>query len=83
MAEINEFTDIKIAWDTVKEGRKVSRVVFYMVGKKKPDLLEADRAINNALDGQINLKELLQESRDSVKAKFLRENFGNKDESPE
>ena len=83
VAEINEFTDIKIAWDTVKEGRKVSRVVFYMVGKKKPDLLEADRAINNALDGQINLKELLQESRDSVKAKFLRENFGNKDESPE
>ena len=80
VAEINEFTDIKIAWDTVKEKRKVVRVVFYMVGKKKADLLEADRAINDALDGQIDILELLTESQNSVKAQFLRENFGSKDE---
>lgn len=76
VAEINEFTDIKIAWEPVKEGRKVVRVTFYMVGKKKTALLEADRAIHDALDGQIDLLELLTESESSVKRQFLRENFG-------
>lgn len=81
VAEINEFTDIKIAWEPVKEGRKVVRVTFYMVGKKKADLLEADRAINDALDGQIDILELLTESQNSVvKAQFLRENFGKQEE---
>lgn len=80
VTEINEFTDIKIAWDTVKERRKVVRVVFYMVGKKTPDLLEADRAIKDALDGQIDFMELLTDNRDSVKAQFFRENFRDKDE---
>lgn len=76
VAEINEFTDIKINWEPVKEGRKVARVTFYMVGKKKSALLEADRAISDALDGQIDLLELLTESESSVKRQFLRENFG-------
>lgn len=78
--EINEFTDIKIAWEPVKEGRKVARVTFYMVGKKKSALLEADRAISDALDGQIDLLELLTESDSSVKRQFLRENFGKESE---
>lgn len=76
VAEINEFTDIKIAWEPVKERRKVVRVTFYMVGKKKTALLEADRAIHDALDGQIDLLELLTESESSMKRQFLRENFG-------
>lgn len=76
VAEINEFTDIKIAWEPVKERRKVVRVTFYMVGKKKSALLEADRAIHDALDGQIDLLELLTESESSVKRQFMRENFG-------
>jgi plasmid replication initiation protein len=78
VAEINEFTDIKIAWEPVKEGRKVSRVAFYMAGKKKDDLLDADRAINDTLDGQIDL-DMLMDSQNSVKAQFLRENFGKQD----
>ena len=80
VAEINEFADIKIAWDAVKEKRKVVRVVFYMVGKKKTELLEADRAINDALDGQIDLAELMKDRQNSVKAKFFRENCGTEDE---
>lgn len=80
VAEINEFTDIKIAWDAVKEGRKVARVVFYMTGKKKGELLEADRAISDTLDGQIDILELLTEEQNSVKAQFMRENFGKRDE---
>lgn len=80
VAEINEFTDIKIAWDAVKEGRKVARVVFYMAGKKQGELLEADRAISDTLDGQIDILELLNEEQNSVKAQFMRENFGKQDE---
>lgn len=80
VAEINEFTDIKIAWEPVKEGRKVVRVTFYMVGKKKNALLEADRAIHDALDGQIDLLELLTEGESSVKRQFFRENFGKETE---
>ena len=79
VAEINEFADINIAWDAVKEKRKVVRVVFYMVGKKKTELLEADRAINDALDGQIDLAELMKYRQNSVKAKFFR-NCGTEDE---
>ena len=31
MTEINQYTDIKINWDTEKEGKRVVRAVFYMV----------------------------------------------------
>ena len=81
-AEINEYTDIKIAWEPVKEGRKVARVIFFMAEKKKADLLDADRAINDALDGHIDLLELMQESQDTVKAKFLAENRTERSEGP-
>lgn len=74
VSEINEYTDIKIAWDTVKEGRRVSRVVFYMIGKKDSELLETDAAVNDALDGQIDILELMTESENSIKAKFFKEN---------
>ena len=79
VAEINKYTDIKIAWEAVKERRKVVRVVFYMVGKNKTDLLEADRAINDNLDGQINLLDLLEENRSSVRSQFFKENLGKND----
>ncbi len=82
VAEINEYTDIKIAWEPVKEGRKVARVIFFMAEKKKADLLDADRAINDALDGQIDILELMQESQDTVKAKFLAENRTERSEGP-
>lgn len=75
VAEINEYTDIKIAWDIEKEGRKVSKVVFFMVGKRKAELLEADRAITDALDGQIDIQDLLKENQSSIKEQFLKENF--------
>lgn len=50
-----------------------------MAEKKKADLLDADRAINDALDGQVDMLELMQESQNSVKAQFLKENFGKQD----
>ena len=66
----------------MKEGRKVARVIFFMAEKKKADLLDAERAINDALDGQIDILELMQESQDTVKAKFLAENRTERSEGP-
>lgn len=76
VAEINEFTDIKIAWDTVKEGRKVVRVEFFMVEKKGDALVDAELAICNELDGQLDFSDMLSASRSSVKSEFYRETFG-------
>lgn len=79
IAEINEYTDINIAMDLVREGRggKVVRVVFYMA-KKNLDLLQQTRIhLNEVLDGQVTMDEriaMLSDEEDSVKARFLREN---------
>lgn len=73
VAEINKFTDIKIAWDTEKEGKKVSRVIFYMVKKQKDELLRASQARNDALDGEFDIPH--EKEEDTVKAKFIRENL--------
>ena len=75
VTEINEFTDIRIAWDVEREGRKVVRVVFYMIEKNQDDLLEANRAISDTLDGQIDWSEVMEEyqnSQNSVKTEFFR-----------
>lgn len=76
--EINKYTDINIAYDTEKEGRKVTRVIFYMAGKGRQALLEAKKAGAEKLDGQMNIDDFLQEMREkektSVKAQFFKEN---------
>lgn len=73
--EINKFTDITVAYDTISEGRKIVRVVFYMVGKGKEDLLEAQQAGADVLDGQIDIDEMIAalEAEESVKSRFFRE----------
>lgn len=76
VAEINEFSDIKVAWEPVKEGRKVVRLVFYMVGKNKHDLIEAEMAGRDKIDGQIELEDILAEYESSVKRNFFKENKG-------
>ena len=80
VAEINEFTDIKIAWEPVKEGRKVTRVTFYMYGKKKAALLDADIAIHDSLDGQLDIFSVLVDEANSVKRQFFREMREEQDE---
>lgn len=73
--EINAFTDIKIAWEPVKEGRKVVRISFYMIAKKKDALLDAERAIHDELDGQMDISEVLEKAKDSVQWSFFKENM--------
>ena len=62
--------------DTQKEGRKVTRVIFYMAKKDQKALLEAKRAGVDRLDGQLDFDALLAELQrgDSVKAQFWAEN---------
>lgn len=75
--EINKFTDLKIAYDTMKEGRRVARVEFYMAEKRGKELIDAKRAGEEVLDGQVDLFEQLEQLRaegESVKEQFLREN---------
>lgn len=77
--EINQYTDLNIAMDVVREGRggRVVRVIFYMAEKSDDALLDAKRAIRDKLDGQLTIEDILAQLPDeeeSVKAKFMREN---------
>lgn len=75
VTEINKYTDINVAYDMEKEGRKVTRVIFYMAGKGQEALLEAQVVGEEVLDGQVDLSDLLSEiAKESVKDKFNREN---------
>lgn len=74
--EINKYTDIKVAYDTKKEGRRVARVEFYMIGKKPLEILETQMTIQEELDGQYSLFDRRQQEdeQESVKSRFFREN---------
>lgn len=68
--EINEFTDLDIAYDTESEGRKVVKVSFYMAGKSDEDLQSTDIHITEVLDGQIDMDELLN-AAPTVRDQFM------------
>ena len=78
--EINKYTDINIAYDTEREGRKITRVIFYMAGKSKDALLKAQLEGSEALDGQLDIFEVLQDCQNSVRTQFWRENNPRKTE---
>lgn len=83
--EINQYTDINIAWDVEKEGKKVTRVIFYMADKSDDALLNAKRAIRDKLDGQLTVEDILAQLPDeeeSVKATFMRENPPKRKKGP-
>lgn len=78
--QINKFTDIAIdELKTEKEGRKVSRVEFFWNHKNKRELSKTNKAISDALDGQIDMRELWNEEQNSVSAQFLSENSPKKE----
>lgn len=80
--EINTYTDIKIAWEPQKEGRRVARVVFYMLKKKNSELITAERAVADALDGQVDFDTLVQQMNEetSIKREFFKDAFVKEDE---
>ncbi len=72
--EINEYTDIKIGWQPIKEGMKVTRVEFFMKKKGPEELLDTKRRIRDELDGQLNFEDILRQSQEenSAKAQFFK-----------
>lgn len=71
--EINEFSDLRIVYKEQREGRRVSRVIFYMDGKTDKELLETWNTIQEDLDGQMDLFDILMSSKDDVGHQFLKE----------
>lgn len=64
VTEINKYTDLKIVYKEEKKGNKTVKVHFLLLNKTKGQLLEADRAIQEELDGQIDIYEVLGEEPD-------------------
>lgn len=80
--EINQYTDLNVAYDTEKEGRKVVRVTFFLAGKGKKALLETDLKVYQHLDGQMSLDDFMEGFNESVRARFMRENPVEPQEGP-
>lgn len=80
--EINSFTDLNVAFDTEKEGRKIARVTFFMAGKSKDDLTRTNIEIYRHLDGQLSLDDFLDDFNQSVRARFFKENPPERPQKP-
>lgn len=76
--EINEYTDLSVAYVPQKEGKKVVRVTFFMKEKRPDKLLAATLAGTEKLDGQVSIEEVLAnmmdpENPENIKRRFLQE----------
>lgn len=71
--EINKFTDIQVKYTVQKEGRKVTRVHFFMDGKTDRELSQTKDDIKEALDGQMSIFELEQEMDEDPLRQFEQE----------
>lgn len=80
--EINEYTDLNVAYDTEKEGRKIARVTFFMAGKGKQALTETNLKIYQHLDGQMSIEDFMEEFDNSVRAQFWRDNPTERPQKP-
>lgn len=80
--EVNQYTDLNVAYDTEKEGRKVVRVTFFLAGKSKKALLETDLKVYQHLDGQMSLDDFMEGFNESVRARFMQDNPTEPQEGP-
>lgn len=72
--EINSYTDLNIAYDTEKEGRRIARITFFMAGKSPQDLTATNIELYKHLDGQLSIEDVIEDYNKSVRARFNREN---------
>lgn len=73
VAEINQYTDLAIAYSVQRKGRKVTRVIFYMDDKTDLELDETELKIQTELDGQISLMDEVMEAIGSEKVEFMKQ----------
>ncbi len=52
--EINEYSDLKIKYETGKNGKRIAEVTFYMLKKTTVEQIEAQKKGLTALDGNIH-----------------------------
>lgn len=71
--EINKYTDITIAYDLERKGRKVTRVIFYMDEKTATELNVAEDEVKLELDGQLSIQEVLEDVRGSTEEAFVKQ----------
>lgn len=73
--EINKYTDINVAYDTETEGRKVTRVTFFLAAKSQSAASAARLEGNTVLDGQRTIDDFIADLQaDTVKNRFRAEN---------
>lgn len=71
--EINKFTDITIAYDLERVGRKVTRVIFFMDEKTSTEMQKTELEIEAELDGQINIFSAVEELKGSAQEAFAKQ----------
>lgn len=54
IAEINKYTDISVEFDTLQKGRKVVAIIFKMLPKDMPEIINAQKEGLTELDGNIH-----------------------------
>ncbi len=52
--EVNEYSDIRIKYETEKDGRRIDVVTFYMLGKPMAEQIDAQKKGLTALDGNVH-----------------------------
>lgn len=65
VTEINKYTDMKITYKPEIKGGKTVKVHFLLLGKTNGQLIEADQAIRDELDGQINIFDVAKEMEEA------------------
>lgn len=70
MAEINTYTDLKIAYKTEKTGRKVTRIIFGMLEKTDKELMATQQVVNEALNGQVSIEDILNDIQQDPISQF-------------
>lgn len=78
--EINKYTDLCVRYEDQREGRKVTRIYFYLSEKTKSEVWAAEREVVRALDGQRSDEEIRKDLANSEKAKFHAEREKAKEE---
>lgn len=76
--EINKYTDICVAYDEKREGRKVARIEFYMDEKTLLEKLDTENVIQEELDGQLDIFAAIQETREGNRTDFLKQRMAAK-----
>lgn len=79
--EINKYTDICVAYDEQRSGRKVTHITFYLDEKTDIEKFNIDLQLQLELDGQLDIERIRDENRKSNKSAFIKERMAAKKEA--